>query len=65
AVALADGIAAGDLTGSVQSNRGDELGHLLGALNGMAQRLRGVVGEVRSGVESVSTASNQIASGNQ
>ncbi|XJC76189.1 methyl-accepting chemotaxis protein [Delftia tsuruhatensis] len=65
AVALADGIAAGDLTGSVQSNRGDELGHLLQALNGMAQRLRGVVGEVRSGVESVSTASNQIASGNQ
>src|SRR5256885_7200807 len=45
AVALADGIAAGDLTGSVQSNRGDELGHLLGALNGMAQRLRGVRSE--------------------
>ncbi|WP_239384124.1 HAMP domain-containing protein, partial [Delftia tsuruhatensis] len=65
AVALADGIAAGDLTGSVQSSRGDELGHLLSALNGMAERLRGVVGEVRSGVESVSTASNQIASGNQ
>ncbi|MDR0227153.1 MAG: methyl-accepting chemotaxis protein [Burkholderiaceae bacterium] len=65
AVALADGIAAGDLTGSVQNDRGDELGHLLRALNGMTQRLRGVVSEVRSGVDSVSTASNQIASGNQ
>ncbi|WP_280187280.1 methyl-accepting chemotaxis protein [Delftia sp. PS-11] len=65
AVTLADGIAAGDLTRSVRTDRGDELGHLLGALNTMAERLRGVVGEVRTGVESVSTASNEIASGNQ
>ena len=60
AVALADGIAAGDLTGSVQSNRGDELGHLLQALNGMAQRLRGVVGEVRSLAQRSAEAAKEI-----
>ncbi|CAB5682468.1 Serine chemoreceptor protein [Delftia tsuruhatensis] len=65
AVTLAGDIAAGDLSVSVPADRGDEIGKLLRSFNGMAERLRGVVGEVRSGVESVSTASNQIASGNQ
>ncbi|WP_120966460.1 methyl-accepting chemotaxis protein [Comamonas sp. lk] len=65
AVALADSIAAGDLTASVTNNRHDELGRLLQSLNTMTQRLRSVVGQVRSGVESVSSASGQIATGNQ
>ena len=65
AVALADSIAAGDLTASVRNDRNDELGHLLKSLNVMAERLRTVVGQVRSGVESVSSASGQIATGNQ
>ncbi len=65
AVGLAGSIAQGDLTGSVQTGRKDEIGHLLGSLDRMVKQLRGVVGEVRTGVESVSTASNQIASGNQ
>ncbi|KAF5292568.1 hypothetical protein FQR65_LT20264 [Abscondita terminalis] len=65
AITLAGNIAAGDLSASVQDDRGDEIGKLLRSFNSMAQRLRGVVGEVRTGVESVSTASNQIASGNQ
>ena len=65
AVALANTIAGGDLTVSVNADRNDELGLLLKALNTMAERLRSVVGQVRSGVESVSSASGQIATGNQ
>ncbi len=64
AVGLADTIAAGDLTQDVHDERRDELGQLLRALSAMGARLRGVVGEVRAGVESVSAASSQIATGN-
>ncbi len=64
AVGLADQIAAGDLTADIHDDRKDELGHLLRSLSAMAARLRAVVGEVRTGVESVSAASSQIATGN-
>ncbi|WP_270174190.1 methyl-accepting chemotaxis protein [Diaphorobacter sp. ED-3] len=64
AVGLANAIAGGDLTQDVHDDRRDELGHLLRSLSAMGARLRGVVGEVRSGVESVSAASSQIATGN-
>ena len=37
---------------------------MLRALNDMSARLRGVVSEVRQGVDSVSSASIQIANGN-
>ena len=64
AVAMADAIAAGDLTQEVQDPRKDEFGHLLRSLGGMVAKLRGVVAEVRAGVDSVSTASHEIATGN-
>jgi methyl-accepting chemotaxis protein len=64
AVATLDAIAAGDLTRELQSSRKDEFGHMLGALGAMSERLRGVVSEVRLGVDSVSSASVEIASGN-
>ncbi|GAA4005319.1 hypothetical protein GCM10022279_31770 [Comamonas faecalis] len=53
AVGLADAIAAGDLTQDVHDERGDELGRLLRSLSAMGGKLRQVVSEVRSGVESV------------
>ena len=65
AVAVAESIAAGDLTVQPRTDRHDEFGQLLASLSSMVQKLRGVVGEVRSGVESVSTASAEIALGNQ
>ena len=65
AVALADTIAAGDLTVDVHDDRRDELGKLLRSLHTMTQRLRSVVSEVRNGVDSVSSAASQIATGNQ
>ncbi|MBS7350133.1 MAG: HAMP domain-containing protein, partial [Comamonas sp.] len=65
AVALAKTIAQGDLTPDIQTSRGDELGVLLSSLGAMVLRLRGIVGEVRQGVDAVSSAAGQIASGNQ
>ena len=65
AVQVAESIGNGDLTVQAKVDRSDEFGHLLNALDRMAVRLRTVVGDVRSGVESVSAASSQIAIGNQ
>jgi len=65
AVKVAESIAGGDLSQVPDARRRDEFGQLLAAQAAMVQRLRGVVGEVRSGVESVSTASAEIAHGNQ
>ncbi|MBB6562756.1 methyl-accepting chemotaxis protein [Acidovorax soli] len=64
AVAVAGAIAGGDLTQQVHSSRKDEFGQLLQALSLMVGKLHGVVTEVRRGVDSVSTASTEIANGN-
>ncbi|MCZ8218224.1 MAG: methyl-accepting chemotaxis protein [Acidovorax sp.] len=64
AVALAEAISGGDLTQNIHDDRKDELGLLTRALSGMATRLRTVVSEVRHGVDSVSSASVEIANGN-
>ncbi len=63
AVALAEGVAAGDLTADVNSQDQDEVGQLTRALGIMVSQLRHLVHEVRRGVESVNTASGEIASG--
>ena len=65
AVEVAGAVAQGDLTHRLDARGQDEVAQLGRALGEMVERLRGVVGEVRSGVESVSTASAQIATGNQ
>jgi methyl-accepting chemotaxis protein len=57
-------VARGDLTLAVQTDRRDELGDLQRAMANTVTALQSVVGDVRGGVESVSTASNQIAAGN-
>jgi len=64
AVALADTITEGNLAVQAHDERKDELGQLLRSLDAMARRLRDVVGEVRGGVDSVSAAAGQIATGN-
>jgi methyl-accepting chemotaxis protein len=61
---VAQRVAAGDLTGHIQTNRRDEVGQLLSTLQGMQANLVKVVSNVRSGSESVSTASAEIAQGN-
>ncbi|EYC52225.1 chemotaxis protein [Hylemonella gracilis str. Niagara R] len=64
AVKVTEAIASGDLTVTVIVRRTDEFGNLLRATATMAERLRGLIAEVRSSVESVSAASGEIASGN-
>jgi methyl-accepting chemotaxis protein len=61
---VTEAIASGDLTVTVIVRRTDEFGNLLRATAAMAERLRGLISEVRSSVESVSAASGEIASGN-
>ncbi|MBA4193401.1 MAG: methyl-accepting chemotaxis protein [Comamonadaceae bacterium] len=65
AVELARAVSAGDLTRQVQVRSRDEVGVLMAALGEMQAGLVRVVGQVRNGSESVSSASVQIAQGNQ
>ncbi|MBQ0131893.1 MAG: HAMP domain-containing protein [Comamonas sp.] len=65
AVQLTQAIGDGKLNINVTTQREDEFGQLLTALDGMARKLRNVIGEVRIGVDAVSSTSGQIASGNQ
>ncbi|CAM3638700.1 methyl-accepting chemotaxis protein [Paracidovorax anthurii] len=64
AVAVAETVAAGDLTHRVGPTPGDETGKLLRALDAMGEQLRSTVGQVRQGAEGIASASSQIASGN-
>lgn len=63
AVQVAETVAAGDLTVQVHSHAQDETGLLLRALGAMGEQLRGTVGQVRRGAESIATASGEMASG--
>ncbi|MBZ8140797.1 chemotaxis protein [Rubrivivax gelatinosus] len=65
ALQVTERVAEGDLAGAVPAGGRDELGVLLGALDGMQRSLRELVGGVRGNAESVATASAQIALGNQ
>ncbi|RZI41390.1 HAMP domain-containing protein [Herbaspirillum sp. HC18] len=64
AVDVAKSVAAGNLTSRIQAGSRDETGQLLQALKDMNDSLVRIVGEVRTGTETIATASNQIASGN-
>ncbi|MFY9314955.1 MAG: methyl-accepting chemotaxis protein [Burkholderiales bacterium] len=64
AVGVAQKVAAGDLTSTVEVNSKDETGLLLQALKDMNESLKKIVGQVRTSTESISTGSKQIASGN-
>jgi methyl-accepting chemotaxis protein len=63
-VASTERIAEGDLREVLQAEGRDEIADLLRAVGRMQDSLRSVVGQVRQGVDSVSTASAQIAAGN-
>jgi len=57
-------IGEGDLSQVLPQDGKDEIGHLMQALAKMQTSLAGVVQQVRQGSESVSTASAEIAQGN-
>ncbi len=58
-------IAQGDLSQAVDSKRDDEIGLLIQRTESMRQRLAETIGTVRSSVDSIGTASAEIATGNQ
>ena len=64
AVDVADAVASGDLTRRIEVKSGDETGKLLHALKNMNDSLVGIVTEVRSNTDSITTASQEIAQGN-
>ncbi|AMG59088.1 methyl-accepting chemotaxis protein [Pantoea vagans] len=57
-------IASGDLTTSLNTTRGDELGQLMQAVDAMNRSLQNIITNVRDGVSSVARASAEIAAGN-
>ena len=65
AVAVAQTVADGDLSSRIEVSSTDETGQLMRALQHMNESLAKVVGEVRSGTDSMATATSQIAAGNQ
>jgi methyl-accepting chemotaxis protein-1 (serine sensor receptor) len=64
AVSVAQTVAGGDLSSEVRVNSSDEIGALLGALKLMQQNLSNIVGQVRTGTETIHGATVEIAAGN-
>ncbi len=62
---LAEKIATGDLSQSVDVSGHDEIAHLQRSLATMQDALRHLVGQVRNSTDSIGTASAEIATGNQ
>ncbi len=65
ATQLAQRISTGDLTGHLQVTRNDEIGQLIGAMNGISDGLSAVVQTVREGCDQIANASGEIAAGNR
>ncbi|MFO1337001.1 MAG: methyl-accepting chemotaxis protein [Burkholderiaceae bacterium] len=65
AVKVAERIAEGDLTSTVEITSQDEIGRLLQAIHAMQDRLRELVGDIRHAADSIQTASTEVAVGNQ
>jgi methyl-accepting chemotaxis protein len=63
AVAIVSKIAAGDLTVQVDT-KPDDKSSLLFAMRGMRHNLADLVGRVRTGTDTIATASGEIAAGN-
>jgi methyl-accepting chemotaxis protein len=65
ALNVAQRIAQGDLTQTIQTQGKDEASQLLHALQAMQDSLSKLVGEVRQSSESIQVASSEVAAGNQ
>jgi len=64
AVGVAENVAAGDLTQRFDAHTKDETGALLRALRHMNDSLVAIVSQVRSGTDTIATASSEISAGN-
>jgi methyl-accepting chemotaxis protein len=64
AIEVAHTIAGGDLSVQISATSKDEVGQLMTAMGEMSENLVRIVSEVRSGTETIGTASSEIAAGN-
>ncbi|MER0044356.1 methyl-accepting chemotaxis protein [Pseudomonas sp. MGal98] len=60
--AVAQRIAAGDLSGEIAVQRSDEIGQLLLAMQGMSRDLRSMVGRLQGGVAQLSSSAQALSS---
>jgi len=65
AIALAESVAAGNLTYRVEAPGKDEVGRLITALQHMVDSLHRIVSEVRTGADTIATAAQEVSQGNQ
>ncbi len=63
-VNVAQRVAAGDLTHRLPATRGDEIGQLMRAVNGVGDGLTGIVDKVRASASTIASSTGQIAAGN-
>lgn len=63
-LSMAEKIATGDLTMSINTTRKDELGQLMSAMSKMNDNLHNMIDEIRVGVSQISNASSEIVAGN-
>ena len=64
AVRVAEALAKGDLTQTVEVRSEDELGRLMQALRGTVQQLGGIVGRIKESSDKVNSAAREIAQAN-
>ena len=64
AIYISEKVASGDLTEKIDESSKDEFGLLLHALKTMNDSLLNIVGQVRSGTDTITAASSEIAHGN-
>ncbi len=58
-------VAEGDLSETAQVTSRDEIGDLIGYVNNMVERLRGVVGDALAAADSVSSGSQELSSSSE
>lgn len=64
AVYVADKVASGDLTTTIDQHASDEIGDLMRALGRMNDSLRTIVSQVKISAHSISSAAGEISTGN-
>ncbi|MGB9129090.1 MAG: methyl-accepting chemotaxis protein [Thiobacillus sp.] len=64
AVRVAESVAAGDLTQTIVVRSQDETGQLMQAMKNMNDSLVSIVGQVRTGTDTIAHATREIATGN-
>jgi methyl-accepting chemotaxis protein len=64
AIGVAETIANGDLSGTIDVSRGDEFGEMMRAIAHMQERLVHLVSDVRQGTDDMAHVSEEIESGN-